>query len=160
MDATNLQPTFEMCIILRRPHSEPVYDHRKFLPTNGVNFNGSPHQFPFTPKETWQARCSRESFDTDFYCMDHARKQNLLELMTLLGDTCVGNCLTLRSEKVRLSEPLPVGACRYCGSIISVACYECPACNCSFQSIDGINIDQHKDITRTVRVLWHEAPNG
>ena len=25
--------------------------------------------------------------------MGHARKQNLLELMTLLGDTCVGNVL-------------------------------------------------------------------
>ena len=52
LDAANLQSTFEMCTILRRPHTEPIYDHHKFLPTNGVNCKGSPYKFPFTPKET------------------------------------------------------------------------------------------------------------
>ena len=71
--------------------------------------------------------------------------------MILLGDACVGNCFTWLLDKVRSSEPLPVGACRYCGSVISVACYECPACSCPLL---------HKDITRAIRVMWNKAPDG
>ena len=64
MDAANLQSTFEMCTIRRMPHIESTYDCGRFVPTNGVNFIGSPGDFPFTPKEGWQA----------------ARKQSLLSL--------------------------------------------------------------------------------
>ena len=92
MDAANLQSTFVMCIIFGLPHTEPIYDCRRFVLTNGGNFTGPPSQCPFTPKETLQATYWREPFDKDLYCMDHAGKQNLLELMTCFGDTCLGNC--------------------------------------------------------------------
>ena len=61
MDAANLQSTFEMRTIFRMEHIEPTYDCGRFVPTNGVNFTGSPVEFPFTPKEIWQARYWRLS---------------------------------------------------------------------------------------------------
>ena len=61
IDAANLQSTFGMCTILRKLHTEPTYDCGRFVPTTGVNFTGSPGEFPFTPKETRQARYWRLS---------------------------------------------------------------------------------------------------
>ena len=136
MDAANLQSTFEMCTILRMPHIVHPYDCGRFVPTNGVNFIGSPRDFQFTPKESWQARYLRLSRNRVLHCIDHARKQNLLELMALLGDTCVRACFTLFLERIRSSEPMPVGPCRRCGSVINLACYVCPACSGSFPFVD------------------------
>ena len=41
-DAMNFQSSFEMRTILNWPHAEPIYDHGRFITTNGINYNGSP----------------------------------------------------------------------------------------------------------------------
>ena len=45
MNASNLQSTFEMCTILRLPHTEPLYDCRRFVPTNGSILPAHHHSF-------------------------------------------------------------------------------------------------------------------
>ena len=52
VEAQNLQSTYEVCKTLRREFIEPLYDCGRYTPANGVNFDGSPSDFPFTPYET------------------------------------------------------------------------------------------------------------
>ena len=79
--AINLQSTYEISTVLRKPHTTPVYNHGRFEPTNGINYKGTPYQFPFTPRENLQQIYRREYFNAVLHLMAHARRQNLLELM-------------------------------------------------------------------------------
>ena len=92
--------------------------------------------------------------------MAHGRRQNLFELVQLVGDTIAGGAFCWDMERVRSAEVLLVDACRYCGSISSIANYECSACGCAFPFIDRTNIDQDVDVTQSARILWNEAAHG
>ena len=76
-----------MMVILKMPHTVQIYDHSRCIPANGVNYQGSLYDFPFAPKEKLQTTYWRESFNEDLYSMAHARRQNLIALVQLLGDT-------------------------------------------------------------------------
>ena len=109
LDTSNLQSTFKLYNILRMPHTVLMFDCSRFTPTNGVNFSGSPEKFLLTPKETWQAKFWRLSQDRDYHCIDHARKQNLLELMSLMGDSLVGKNPFTRTDASRPLSTLWLG---------------------------------------------------
>ena len=52
LEAKQLQSTYEVCKIFHRDDTDPVYDCGRYIPANGINFDGSPSDFPFTPFET------------------------------------------------------------------------------------------------------------
>ena len=51
LEAQHLQSTYEVCKTLHRDDTDPVYNCGRYIPANGINFDGSPSDFPFTPFE-------------------------------------------------------------------------------------------------------------
>ena len=45
LEAPNLQSTYEVCKTLRRDDTDPVYNCGRYVPANGINFDGSPSDF-------------------------------------------------------------------------------------------------------------------
>ena len=144
LDTSHLHSAYELCHILRRDHTTPMFDCSRNIPTNGVNYAGSPEEFPFTPHESLEQTYWRLSQDRDLHCIDHARKANSFQLMTMLDDTSVGSCFRWFLDRLRSNDPMPVGPCRHCGSVINLANYICQSCSCSYPFVDPTDLDQHE----------------
>ena len=72
LETSNLQSTYELCSTLRRAYTTPMYDCSRYIPANGINVDGLPQDFPFTPYETWEQKYWRLSQDRDLNCINHA----------------------------------------------------------------------------------------
>ena len=131
LETSNLQSTYELCNILPRDYITSMFDRSRYILTNDVNYNGLPQEFQFTPYESWEQTYWRLPQDRDLHCINHARKANLFQLMSMLDDTCVGGCFLLFLDRLRSNDPMPVGSCRHCGSVINLANYMCKSCSCS-----------------------------
>ena len=156
LETSNLQLTYELSNILRRDHITLMFDCSRYIPTNGVNYDGLPQEFQFTPYESWEQTYWRLSQNRDLHCISHARKAHLLQLMIMLDDTCVGACFLWFLDRLRSNDPMPVGPCRHCGSVINLVNYVCPSCSCSYPFVDPTSWDQHEEITRAARFLWQD----
>ena len=53
-DAINIQSTYGPMTILKKPHTTPVYNHGRFIPTNGINYQGCLYEFLVIPTERLQ----------------------------------------------------------------------------------------------------------
>ena len=161
VEANNWQSTYEVCKALRREFTEHLYDCGRYTPANGVNFDGSPSDFPFTPYETAEQTFWRLSQEKDFFNIDFTRRAHMMQLLTMLPDSFIGGCAKWMIKLISSSgtEMNPAGTCRHCNAIIGLNNFICPACSCSYPFIDLSNIEQREHITRSVRMLWQEIPN-
>ena len=160
-EAKNWQSTYEVCKTLHREFTEPLYDCGRFTPANGVNFNGNPSEFQFTPYETAEQTFWRLSQETYFFNIDFARRAHMMQLITMLPDAFIGGCGRWMIKLITSGDTntTPAGVCRHCNAIINLNNFICPACSCSYPFIDVSNMEQSEDITRSVRMLWQKIPN-
>ena len=92
VEAQNWQSTYDVCKTLHREFTEPLYDCGRFTPANGVNFNGDPVEFPFTPYETAEQTFWRLSQETYFFNIDFARLAHMMQLLAMSPDAFIGGC--------------------------------------------------------------------